>query len=127
MLNFRYIPKDAQAIEHPLGVVYTYQSGNRPAAIAYAGKGNKAVFHNSYVGRDPEAHRSEAVSSFFKGLESREESKAQRRAEAKRSHNLTGGTIVYNSWGYDQTNIVFYEVVKVSGNFVWLQPVQQDT
>ena len=31
------------------------------------------------------------------------------------------GTIVYNTWGYEQTNVDFYEVVKSSRCFVWLQ------
>lgn len=34
--------------------------------------------------------------------------------------------VVYNSWGYDQTNIDFYEVIKTSANFVWLQPLTRD-
>lgn len=120
-LNFRYIPKDAQPIEHPLGVVYAYQSGARPAAIAYRGTGNKAVFHHSYVGKDPETLRQNAINSFFSGLEKSENSKLERRAESKKPHTIAVGTIVYNSWGYDQTNVDFYEVVKTSGNYVWLQ------
>lgn len=31
------------------------------------------------------------------------------------------GDILYSSWGYDQTNIDFYKVVKVSGFSVWIQ------
>jgi hypothetical protein len=34
--------------------------------------------------------------------------------------------MIYKSWGYAQTNIDFYEVVKTSANFVWLQPVARD-
>jgi hypothetical protein len=33
------------------------------------------------------------------------------------------GDILYSSWGYDQTNIEFFKVVKVSGFSVWIQEV----
>jgi len=33
------------------------------------------------------------------------------------------GDILYSSWGYDQTNIEFYKVVKVSDFSVWIQQV----
>jgi len=29
--------------------------------------------------------------------------------------NITPGTIFYSSWGYEQTNVSFYQVVKLSG------------
>jgi hypothetical protein len=33
------------------------------------------------------------------------------------------GTILYSSWGYDQTNIDFYKIVKASGKSVWIVPM----
>ena len=33
------------------------------------------------------------------------------------------GDILYSSWGYDQTNIEFFKVVKVSEFSVWIQKV----
>lgn len=33
------------------------------------------------------------------------------------------GDILYSSWGYDQTNIEYYKVTKVSEFSVWLQKV----
>lgn len=35
------------------------------------------------------------------------------------------GTIFSSSWGYEQTNITFYEVVKVSGSFVTVRRLEQ--
>ena len=34
------------------------------------------------------------------------------------------GDIMYSSWGYDQTNITFYKIVRVSESSIWLQPVK---
>lgn len=31
------------------------------------------------------------------------------------------GSIFYSSWGYDQTNIDFYQVVKATAKTVWLR------
>lgn len=38
--------------------------------------------------------------------------------------NLKIGDILYSSWGYDQTNIDFYEVVKLSKCFAELMPIE---
>jgi len=35
------------------------------------------------------------------------------------------GTIVYSTWGYEQTNVDFYEVVKVSGRRITLRELDQ--
>ena len=32
--------------------------------------------------------------------------------------------ILYSSWGYDQTNVDFYQVIKVSGSFVTVIEIQ---
>lgn len=37
------------------------------------------------------------------------------------------GDILVSSWGYDQTNIDFYKVVKATEKSVWLQPIKQQT
>lgn len=37
------------------------------------------------------------------------------------------GQVWYSSWGYDQTNIDFYEVVKVTGSFVTLAPIAAES
>lgn len=34
------------------------------------------------------------------------------------------GEYAYDSWGYDQTNIDFYKVVKRTEKTIWLQPVK---
>lgn len=36
------------------------------------------------------------------------------------------GDFLYSSWGYDQTNVEFYKVVRVSDSSVWLQEWQSD-
>lgn len=37
------------------------------------------------------------------------------------------GDIFYNSWGYDQTNVDFYEVIRLTGQGVEVQPIESRT
>jgi hypothetical protein len=36
------------------------------------------------------------------------------------------GDILYSSWGYDQTNIDFYQVVKITNNFATIIELEQN-
>ena len=49
------------------------------------------------------------------------------RAERRKPHSFQVGDIVRNTWGYEQTNVDFYEVVRISPSSVWLRPLQQET
>lgn len=123
----RQIPTNlTSTIERPVGVVYTYisQPSGKLAAIAYAGKSNKSAFHNLFRTQEQLDIR---VAQFFEGLEAHKRAVVARRGESKQPHTLKVGEIVYNSWGYDQTNIDFYQVVRVSSNFAWLQSINSQS
>lgn len=58
-----------------------------------------------------------------------ERSIATRKAEAKaaaKNHTVKAGDVFCHSWGYDQTNIDFYEVVSVRGQMLELRQTMQD-
>lgn len=38
---------------------------------------------------------------------------------------LAPGAIFYSSWGYEQTNVDFYRVVKLAGDWITLQEIEQ--
>ena len=120
----RFIPENAHQVEHSGGVVYTYSTNGKLCAVAYRGKRSKADWHYSFRS---EERRAEAVRSFFQSLDASAAFQAKRKAERSQPHTLQAGTIVYNSWGYDQTNVDFYEVVKATARFVWLQPLAAET
>lgn len=42
-------------------------------------------------------------------------------------NTITAGTVLVSSWGYDQTNVDFYEVQKVANGWAWIQPIGQET
>ena len=39
-------------------------------------------------------------------------------------HNIKAGDIFYNSWGYDQTNIDFYQVVAATAKTITIQKIK---
>lgn len=40
---------------------------------------------------------------------------------------ITAGAIFSSSWGYDQTNIDYYQVTRATAKTVWLRPIAQTT
>jgi hypothetical protein len=70
--------------------------------------------------------RESYIDTWLNGLRSWEDRKAKRKQERKDFVNpLKIGDIVYNSWGYDQTNIDFYEVVGSTEKTVKLRQLCQ--
>lgn len=124
LLAARWIPPDSQAVEHPegLGVVYIHKGGR--SAIAYRGNAAKSAWHYSF--RTPE-QRDAHIKQWFEGLSAHEQRKADYRRELTTPHTLKPGDVVCNSWGYDQTNIDFFEVVSATAHFVWLRQLKQQT
>ena len=49
---------------------------------------------------------------------------AQIRPYSEPKHSLKPGDIFYNSWGYDQTNIDFYQVVSTSNKTITLRRIK---
>lgn len=96
------------------GVVYLYASAQgKVGAIAYHGKAGKPDWH--YLFRNEE-QRAAHVDKFFAGLASMAEYKAKEKAaKVAFVHDWKVGEILENSWGYDQTNIDFYQVTRIVG------------
>ena len=118
----RYIPPASEPIDvDGLGTVYCYlDRSGRFAAVAYWGKQSKATWHHYFSTTE---QRDAKIGEFRHSLHSHQTLKATRKVERNAPHTLKVGDIIVNSWGYDQTNIDFYAVVKTSEHFVWLHPV----
>lgn len=125
----RYIPQGADCIfNDELGAAYIYsfdrQGGEKCGAIVYAGTAGKPTSHYSYRNRE---QAEQAVAQFRQGLEGHEARKAERSAARKAWANpLKVGDILYTSWGYDQTNVDFFVVTKVSGKMVTVAEIAGD-
>ena len=110
-----YIPKHYDTKIVPKGIlaeIYLFDHG-KPAAMGFGGKRSAPDFHYTFK---TEARRTEYVNKYIDSLLLDKKTKDDRKAKANGfEHTLKVEDILYTSWGYDQTNIDFYQVTKVVG------------
>lgn len=112
--------------EPALGIeLYFYTARNgKPAAVAFRGKSQKPSIRCYY---STEESRAKCASEWIKAVAQEQEQKKKRRAEkAAFQHTLSVGQIMVASWGWEQTNIDYYEVVAVKGKSVMIRPIAQE-
>ena len=123
LITTRYIPENAEVIEKEeiKLTVYLYDNHNgKPTAIAYTGKSSKPDFHYNF--KDEERRMdfiNDKINNRLAIKKSNDEWKAKKKKENdKLIDEVKVGDIFYASWGYEQTNIDFYQVVAKSKSMV---------
>ena len=82
-------------------------------SMGFSGKAQKPAFHCSFRS---EEHRTRHVDEFFRARRASLKFKAERKAErVSEGRGLEVGDVLRASWGYDQTNIDYYEVTALIG------------
>ena len=109
-----YIPANAMKIEAKdcAAVFYLYDSPKGPAARAFIGKAIKPSW--AFWFRTA-AEREQRIAETIKQAKDSAARKAAILAERSQPSKLQIGDILYSSWGYDQTNIDFYQVTRLIG------------
>lgn len=125
MDGYRYIPEGAECVEGGSCTAYYYGEGQY--AIGYWGKRRKPEFH--YNCRRPGAGERYAR-EWVAEMDRRAAAHAARLSERKAArdayrHDYQPGDVLNTSWGYEQTNVEFYEVVAVTEKSVTLREVKQ--
>jgi len=96
--------------------IWTYARSNAITpflAIAFAAKSSKPLWHHAFR---TEMSRDQYIENTAKGRRQALEEKNKRLQERREfKHEFNRGDILVSSWGYDQTNIDYYEVTKVIG------------
>lgn len=92
----------------------------KPIAIGFYGRRHKPDFNHVFKTKEDRANY---VSRYLDGVAHMEKMKRERRFEKseaakKFAESLKPGTILYDTWGYDQTQVEFYKVLEVKGNKV---------
>lgn len=108
-----WIPKGATKVSDKQtgAVAYLYATPNgQPAAMVFKGKQSKPLWR--YRFRD-EARREAQIRAQFEALRASEALKAEMKAKRNTPHKLEVGHVLRASWGYDQTNIDYYQVTRV--------------
>ena len=123
-MHYRSISLPAGAAKvshkHSDAVAYTFSRAGSISAVGYRGTAAKPAWHYRFKSEKArEAH----VTSFFAAELARATHKAARRVEQLSTPLPEVGTILKASWGYDQTNIDFYQVQAASGRMLTLVPL----
>ncbi len=109
----RYISDDFKKINFDsMGIVICIKEDEAGIyGMGFSGKRSKPDF--SYRFKSIE-QRESYVDKYLNNIARRKEERAARLAQKKAfNHTLKVGDVLYSSWGFDQTNIDFYEVVEV--------------
>lgn len=97
--------------------VYTYEKTKADGAtsylaLAFHGKAAKPDWHYSFR---TEEQRTKKIAEYLEGRKSHAAYRAEQKAKRQAPHTLKVGDILSSSWGYDQTNIDYYQVTRVPG------------
>lgn len=122
----RYVPSGYTLIakDERFGFeVFAEQAAGKWFAICFRGKANKPTWHYSF--RTEEALTAKIEETLRQEM-SAAEYKAKRQADKKAacaSHDVKPGDVFRASWGYDQTNIDYYQIVSVSGQMATVRAI----
>ena len=112
------VPENGTRIAEDAFEAWTYhhEKSDRFGFVMYLGKQSKPYAYYAYATeakRDAgfERHAQQARDI----LASKAKRKAEDRAKLDAGHGLQVGDVVRSSWGYDQTNVDHYQIIKVIG------------
>lgn len=97
----------------------------RMAAAMYTRRSDKPVW--VYVFKSDMAREIYIQSQVDAVTQAVQERKERAQAKKEFQHNLQVGNILVSSWGYDQTNIDFYEVINVTPKQVAVRKIEKKT
>lgn len=118
------IPQHAQKITVKVdgSVIYKWAADGKILLKAFKGKSAKPSFYYSYK-NDEDANK--RLSDWIDSLVQTNAMKIRRNAERMCPHNIKIGDIFRSTWGYDQTNVEFWECVSVSGALITVREIAQ--
>jgi hypothetical protein len=124
-----FIPKDVEMETiDPQGTdldIRTWEKNGKLFGMAFAGKQNKPLWHFIFRNENDRKRRiDETISSRKMHMDFK-----QKRIEEKKQfkHSLKVGDILTSSWGYDQTNVDFYEVTAAGEKSVKIREIASKT
>lgn len=123
------LPAEARGVtpETPEGtdlVIYrfTNQRG-KPSALVYQGRAGKPLYWYFYATEDQRERRVQDTIQTRREVLQRKQQELQKKRDWK--HTAKVGDVLYTSWGYEQTNVDFYQVVAVGDKTIAVRPIGQ--
>lgn len=122
----RYIPEGYKQFnpeigDYPKDLFACYCDLNRLLAIFYVGKQSHSLWHIRF--QDLESMKKK-ITTQISSLMSWEDKKKERKEERKNElTKVQVGDLYYDSWGYEQTNIDFYQITGIKGKTFEITPI----
>lgn len=109
-----FIPDNAKPMDCGAtdAAVYVYTRASGLYAIAFHGKAQKPDWHHRFRTEEQMAKK---IAEFIAGRKATAEFRAKWKAERNKPSTLKVGDVLHASWGYDQTNVDFFQVTRVIG------------
>lgn len=103
--------------------IYQYEKAGRPSIAIFWGRSQKPRFWHYFKTAD---QRTEFLCKMME-IEGRDQARQREKAEEKKNwkNPYKVGDILYSSWGYDQTNVDFYQVTRTTAKGVYLIQIGQ--
>lgn len=111
-INKSYTKYTPELGDYPANMFECYVDLKTPAAQFFIGKQSAPAWSYRFSSVD---RMKEHINKSIKNLMAREESKIARKEKMHQPSILKEGDILYTSWGYEQTNVDFYQVTKILG------------
>lgn len=120
-MGYHWRPAGSVKVSSKISGAVAYLShgvkSGRAMAVGYrSAEGKEMAFNYTFKS---EERRAEYVAEFFRNSDAavarRKNRAAVRKAELAKPHGLKAGDVLHGSWGYDQTNVEFWEVTKLVG------------
>jgi len=113
----RFIPQGYElTIDHKeLGITVYTRDGETLGGMCFVGKAIKPTWFYRFKSVE---QRNKEIEQTFARVQSKVDRKAQEKAkkvDAMANHGVVVGDVFRCSWGYDQTNIDYYEVISITG------------
>ncbi len=121
--RLQFHPKGAIKVTAKSGeaVAYLYERAGKPHAVMFVGRAQRPTWHFSFKNV---AAREKRIAETFESVVQRNVGKAVARAVKKQFVNpYKVGDLFKSSWGYEQTNVDYYEVTAVKGKFVVIEAI----
>lgn len=119
--RFRPAGSEALHLEDGNSVIYYGERNGHYFAHAYRGKSVNTTMRYAFP---TEAARARFMERFAASVAETNAARAKRRDARKAAgHSLRVGDILSASWGYEQTNVDYYQVTRATEKSVWVRKV----
>lgn len=120
-----YIPQGGKLTHNMEGMEIYYYQSKFPCLVAFQGRAGKPYAKFSF---QTEQRREDYAQSLLASHLKRSAAKKARQAERKAfRHTLKVGDILHSSWGYDQTNVDFYQVIEAREKTVLIRSIRKES